>query len=157
ELRSELEVPVARPVRDHADDLGEVCLGVEPVQLGRGDQGEEVRGGVRVVVRAEKQPRLPSDGDLTQGALRGVVFEAKAPIVEEPTERLALACRVPKRRRDGATYVADARIDAVGPGEEVVDDRARRPLSPIMSLLRREVGPGLFELEERTNAEERLA
>jgi len=57
-LGRKLEVAVAGPVRQDADDLGEVCLGVESVQLTRSDELEEIRGGLGVVVRAEEEPRF---------------------------------------------------------------------------------------------------
>src|SRR4051812_10250883 len=58
-LWSELEVSVARPVGDHLDALAEVKLGVELVELARGDEGEEVAGGGGVVVGTVKHPGLP--------------------------------------------------------------------------------------------------
>lgn len=60
----ELEVPLAGPVQHHPDDLSEVILGVEPVELARGHQREEVRGGPGVVVAVEEEPRLASSGDI---------------------------------------------------------------------------------------------
>ena len=60
-LGRELEVPVAGPVRHDAEDVGEVVLGVEPVQKARGDEREQVGSSLGVVVGAEKQPGLSPD------------------------------------------------------------------------------------------------
>ena len=55
--RGELEVPSPRPGLRESDDVGEVALDVEAVKLARGDEGEDVCGGVGVVVGAG--PRRP--------------------------------------------------------------------------------------------------
>ena len=57
-LGCELEIAVAGPVRQHAEDLGEIALGVEPVQLARRDERKEVGGGLGVVVGPEERPRF---------------------------------------------------------------------------------------------------
>src|SRR6202142_1307387 len=90
-LGRELDVAVLRPMRQHPDHVTEVCLRVESVETGRGDQGEEVAGGDPVVVASNEQPRLPSRGNPAQFALGGVVLEAQAPVVEEPREGGLLA------------------------------------------------------------------
>lgn len=54
----ELEVPSLGPVGHHTNDVGEVGLGVELVQLARGDEGEDVRGRVGVIVASEADPIL---------------------------------------------------------------------------------------------------
>ena len=62
-FRSELEVPVLGPVRQDAEDVAEVLLGVEVMKLGGGDHGEEVRGGLGVIVGADEEPVLAPDRD----------------------------------------------------------------------------------------------
>ena|ERR1700722_7909231 len=58
----ELEVPVGGPVSQDADKVAEVELGVEPVELARADQREEVGGGLGVVVAADEEPSVSTDG-----------------------------------------------------------------------------------------------
>jgi hypothetical protein len=60
---SELEVASARPERNDADHLGEVCLGIESVELAGDDEREEVRGRGGVIVGAEEEPRLTTGAD----------------------------------------------------------------------------------------------
>src|SRR6516225_12011060 len=97
-LGRELEIAVARPVRQDADDVGEVALDVEAVELARGDEREEVGRSLGVVARAEEEPRLAPDGDGgPQGALGVVVLETKSPVIEEATKSVPLPDRVPKR------------------------------------------------------------
>ena len=79
----ELEVPLAGPVRHHPNDLGEVALGVEPVELAGGDQREDVGRGLCVVVAAEEEPRLAGGDDKTQRSLRSVVLETQPTVLEE--------------------------------------------------------------------------
>ena len=57
-LGRKLDVAVARPEGHDVDHLGEIDLGIEPVELAGGDEGEEIRGGVRVIVGAEEEPGL---------------------------------------------------------------------------------------------------
>ena len=48
--RCELEVALTGPVGHHADDFGEVTLGLELVETAAGDEGEEYSGRLGVVV-----------------------------------------------------------------------------------------------------------
>src|SRR5262245_27345851 len=66
---SELEVAVAGPVGEHAEQVAQVCLGVEPVQLAGGDEREQVGGGLGVIVAGNEQPGFSADGDATELAL----------------------------------------------------------------------------------------
>ena len=90
-LGGELEIATARPVGQDVDDLGEVALGVEPVELTGRDEREEVGGGAGVIVGAEKQPRFSSDGDAPQGALALVARYRQPAVVEEATQ--SCCCR----------------------------------------------------------------
>src|SRR5690242_11931768 len=156
-LRGELEIPLARPVRQDADDVAEVRLGVEPVQLARGDQGEEVRGGGRVDVGPEEQPVAPTDGDVPKRALGVVVRQPEPAVVEEPPERLFVPNGVAEGRGDEAASGLQPLVLAPRPREEVVDDRPRGELPSLVPTLRREIGPLAFELEELVDPEEGLA
>jgi hypothetical protein len=42
--------------QQHVDDLGEIRLGVQAVQLARGDEREQVGGARGVIVGAEEEP-----------------------------------------------------------------------------------------------------
>lgn len=100
----EFEVPVARPVRQDADDIREVCLDVELVQDTRGDEGEDVGGGAGVVAGAEKEPGLASDRDRRpEGSLGGIVVDAESAVVEETSKRVALANHVAEGAGSPAT------------------------------------------------------
>lgn len=55
-LRGELEVAVFGPMRQDAQDVAQVELGVELVQSGGGDEGEEVACGLGVVVGSNEEP-----------------------------------------------------------------------------------------------------
>ena len=60
-LRGELEEAIARPVREHAEDVPEVALGIEVVQAARGDQGEQVARSGAMVIAADEQPALAAN------------------------------------------------------------------------------------------------
>src|SRR4051794_11783801 len=55
-LGSELEITLARPVPENAEQVAQVELGIEPVQSRGGDEREQVAGGLGVVVAADKEP-----------------------------------------------------------------------------------------------------
>ena len=55
-LRGELDVAVLGPVGQDAEDVAEVLLGVEPVQVGGGDEGQQAGGAGRVVIAADEEP-----------------------------------------------------------------------------------------------------
>jgi len=71
-LRGELEVAISRPVREHAEDVPEVALGIELVQAARGDEREQMPGGNAVVVAANEEPALATYGDGAERALTAV-------------------------------------------------------------------------------------
>ena len=52
------QVAIARPIGQHVDVLGQVGLGVEPVQLAGHYEPKEVGGSAGVVVGAEEYPCL---------------------------------------------------------------------------------------------------
>src|SRR5262249_21991306 len=146
-LRGELEVPVARPIGHDANDVREVALDVEPVQATRGDEREDVRRGLRVIVGAHEEPGLTAGGDRPELALAGIVVEAQPPVVEISPQRIALPDGVAERARDRTADPANALEDGLGPREKVVEHRARDALSPLVSLSRSKACPVLFELE----------
>ena len=84
-----LEVAISRPVRNDADDVGEVSLGVELVQLARSDEGEEVRGGLGVAIGAAEHPGFAADRDDAERAFGCVIFEAEPTVIEETAKRVA--------------------------------------------------------------------
>jgi hypothetical protein len=49
-------------VREHAKEISQKGLGVEPVHLARGHEREEVPGALGVVVASDEEPRLAADG-----------------------------------------------------------------------------------------------
>ena len=124
----ELEIPSARPARQDAEGVGEVALGVEPVQRAGGDERQDVRGRRGVIVRAEEEPRLPSHGDRPERALGGVIVEAKPAIIEEALERVTLPDDIAERGGERPADPAHAREYPFGPGEELVEHRARDSL-----------------------------
>ena len=105
--RGELEVAVAGPVRQDAEQVAEVGLGIEAVETSGGDQREQVAGGLGVVVAADEQPRLSADGDPAQLALRFVVGQLESTVVEEASEGAALAMGVAEGRAQHAALALD--------------------------------------------------
>jgi hypothetical protein len=83
-LRGELEVPIARPIREDPDDLGEVQLGVEVVELAGRDERQNVAGGGGVVIGAVEQKCTTCDGNSPELSLGGIVLHPEPAIFEEP-------------------------------------------------------------------------
>ena len=128
------------------------------VELAGGDQREDVRRGLGVVVRAEEEPGLSADRDRRpEGALGGVVLEAEPAVVEETAKSVALADDVAEGGGDRTSYVAHGGPDGLGPDEEVVEHRSRHAGSTRVALLRGEVGSTFLEFEEHPDPEQRLA
>src|SRR5690606_33409620 len=59
--------------------------------------------------------------------------------------------------RHEATYALDAFVLALGPREEVVNERAQVELSAVVPLLRRKTGPPCFQLEDRAKSKQTFA
>ena len=122
--RAQLQEALARPVRQHADDVTEVRLRIEAVQPRRRDEREEIACGLRVVVAADEEPGLATDRDAAQLALGSVVVELEAAVGEELGQRTALPHGVAERDAQEAALIADALVLAVGPREERIGVRA---------------------------------
>ena len=135
--RNAVEVPVARPVRHDADDLRQIQLRVDLVQFARGDEREEIGGGLRVVVRSAKEPCLSSHSDRAQVSFRSVVLHTQSAIIEKTPQRLLLADRIAKRRRDQSAFRLQATVLLARPCEELVDEGTKLLVSERMALARR--------------------
>src|SRR6185312_16978368 len=70
-----------------SEDVSEPCLRINIVHLGRDDQAVHHRGTLAAPIRAAEQPRLPTQSDAAYAALRGIIGQADAAIVEEARER----------------------------------------------------------------------
>jgi len=110
-----------------------------------------------MVVRAHEEPRPTTGRDGSDLALTRVVLEAEPPVVEEASECVALANGVAECARDGSTDSTHAFEDPFGPGEEVVKHGARDALPSLVTLLRSQSGPLVFELEEHANTKKTFA
>jgi hypothetical protein len=86
-----------------------------------------------------------------------VIRRREPPVFEETAERLLLPNGVAECRGDEATNAFDAFVLALGPPEEVVDERTQLNLATFVPLARRETAPLRFEFENRAKAEEPFA
>jgi hypothetical protein len=143
-----LEVAVLGPVHEHPEQVPEVQLGIEVVELARGDEREEVGRRLGVIVAADEEPRLAADSDAPQLALGDVVVEAQSTIVEEAPERGPLAHGVSERRAEQSAGVFHLRVLGLGPREEVVEQRSQELLAQRFALRRRLALPSLVQLED---------
>jgi hypothetical protein len=67
-------------VRQDAEQVAPVALGLELIQACR-RRGEEVAGGLRVVVGADEEPGLPADGNAAELASAGAIGRLEVAIV----------------------------------------------------------------------------
>src|SRR5258708_17309744 len=154
--RAQLEVPIARPVREHTEEVAQVGLGIEAVKAGRGDEREEVRCALGVVVTADKEPGLATDRDAAQLALAAIVVHDEAAVLEIAHERVLLPDHVTERPAEQATLAEDVLVFRLGPREEGLELRARELLAQRLDL---DGGPALplaLEGEEPPDAGEPL-
>ena len=73
--RGELEVAIAWPMGQDADEVAEVGVGVEAMEASGGDQRQQVAGRLGVIVAAREQPRFAAHGDAAELSLGGVVSQ----------------------------------------------------------------------------------
>jgi hypothetical protein len=90
---------------EDAEEIAQVGLGVEAVELARSEQREEVGGGLGVVIAADEEPSLATDGDAAELALACVVVYFESAVVEEAAERFALAHGVTEGRAQKTALV----------------------------------------------------
>src|SRR5512133_2896998 len=155
--RRELQVPSARPVGHHVNQLGDVLFGLDAVQLTAGDEGEEVGSGVSVVVGAEEQPSAAPSADRLERSLTRVVVHAQAPIAEEVAKPLLLPTGVSESARNKPALGLDAIVFGANPVEEFVDERLEYGLPLLMTGRRRQVCPRLIEFVEFSDAQQSFA
>ena len=146
--RGELEVTVARPVGEYAEQVAQVGLGIEVVQPGRGDEGHQVAGGLAVVVTADEEPGLAASSDAAQLALGVVVGQAQAAIVEEACQRATLAVGVAECGAQQPAAVLNACVLDGDPREERVGVRPQVQLAERLDLVGRLVAPRPVEIED---------
>ena len=66
-----------------SDDVSQVGLGIEVVQLARGDKGEKICGGMAVVVARAEQSLLASSSHNAKSALRAILVKGQPRIDKE--------------------------------------------------------------------------
>src|SRR5208282_6026179 len=71
---------------DAGEHVGEPCLWINVVHLGRDDQAVHDRGALAAAIGTAEQPRLSTQGYTAHAALGGVVGQADAAVVEEARE-----------------------------------------------------------------------
>ena len=82
-LGCELEVAISRPVRQHADDVGEVALGVEAVQDARGDEREdETLGSLKPLTAPPKGLLTDVTIKKFQDTIRDIFISADTPMTK---------------------------------------------------------------------------
>jgi hypothetical protein len=112
----------------------QVGLGVQAVELARGDQREEVGSGLGVVVAPEEEPRLARGGDRANGALGAVVVKLQPTVFQEPFQRSGLVAGVAQRRRLVAPHPRHGQL-RVDPREEGVHVRANEHIATGLARL----------------------
>lgn len=81
-------------IGDAREHVGEPCLGIDVVEPGGGDEAEHERGALSSAIGAGEEPGLSAQGDAAQGALRAVVRQTDAAVLEEGCERISVAQHV---------------------------------------------------------------
>lgn len=88
--RGELEDSELGPLRDEAQEVAEVGVGLDAVHLAARDERDEGRVDLGRVVIADKQPVLATDRFAPQFALRAVVVDGQPTVVEEAEQGVFL-------------------------------------------------------------------
>jgi hypothetical protein len=140
-----------------AEDVAKVFLGVEPVEAGRGDEGQEVAGAGGMIVAADEEPGLAAHRDLPQLSLGCVVVGAKPAVVEEAHEGILLADHVAEGAPQKASLAPDMMVLLLGPREEGVDLGPTVLVAQALDLVGRLVTPPRLEVVQPADAVDGLA
>jgi hypothetical protein len=73
------------------------------MQLARGNEGEEIRGRVCMVIASTKQPVFASYRNRSNRSLSGIVFESQTRVIEESFQRRFLSKSVTECFSDQAS------------------------------------------------------
>ncbi len=147
--------PVLGDIGDPGEDVGEPRLGIDVVHLGGDDQAVHEGGSLAATVRTGEQPRLSAKGNTAQGALGGIVAEAKPAIVEEAGEAGPPLEHVIDRLGDrGVTGQAGA--FGAHPRLQVGNQRGALFRPHGQSLVGWQSVDGAFDLEEGVDPRHRL-
>src|SRR5450631_54488 len=90
----ELEDPVPGPTRQEAEEVSQVAPRLDIMQLAAGEQRDEGGIGLCAVVASDEEPVFSPDGFAPQRALRAIVMQRKAAVLEESAQGRALVARV---------------------------------------------------------------
>lgn len=120
--RGEFEQAIEGPGADQAEQITDVAVGLDVVQPGTGEQGNESGVGESAIVAADKQPVSAPQDLPAQIELADVFVCGKSTIVDEAPKRDALVSRVAQAVLD-RRLVEHLREFGVAPPEELVDDR----------------------------------
>jgi hypothetical protein len=109
-------------VSNAGQDVSEPGARVNAVQLGGDDERLHGRGPVAATIAAAEQPRLPAEGNATQGALGRIIREADPAVIEEPSERFPARQHV-VHRLGNRVVLGQLAAAFLHPGLEVGDER----------------------------------
>ena len=82
---------------DPVQYVGKIGLRIEPVHLGRFDEGHGARQCLSPAVSAGEEPILAADANWPQGAFSGIVVDADAPILQKQAKRRPATEAIAKR------------------------------------------------------------
>jgi hypothetical protein len=91
---------------DAHEHVALVLEGVDTVQLARGDERVQDARTLGAPVASSEKSVLATDGDVPELALRSVVVELEAGVVEEAGERIPPGCVRSRRRPRWASWEA---------------------------------------------------
>src|SRR5262245_16018044 len=86
----ELENAVSGPAGQEAQEVAQVCPGLDVVEPAAGEQRDEGRVDVAGVVAADEEPVAPADDFSAQGGFAPVVVRRQATVLEKALECVAL-------------------------------------------------------------------
>ena len=105
------------PGRQQAEEVPQIPHRLDSMHLATRQQGHEERVGAGPVVAADEEPVLATDGLATERALRDIVVEGQAPVVQKALQRFSLVACIGQRGRDGRAIEGERRL-LVAPREE---------------------------------------
>lgn len=133
-LGGEFEESRSRPVRQDADDVAQVALGVEVVEPGGRDERQDVPRALGVGIAAREERRVADTHDLAQSILGQVVVESQSAVVEEGSQRTGLPNGVAECATQRAALVLDQGVLAACKSEKLVDEWSQMRLPERLDL-----------------------
>lgn len=137
--------------RQTSEYVAQVMKGVEAVELGRFDEGQDDGSGSATAHRAGEEPIATADGDGAHGPFGGIVRQRQAAVVEESRKRTPVVVGIAHGLSQRRPWQERGQVSR-HPLVKGLELRSQFKQASLSSLLGIKVSPGVIEMEELGDA-----